>query len=103
MYLETVESFLVQAEDLYKSNPLKTRYVMKYRHCDGKLVVKVTDDRTCLQYKTDQIADFKKLQKLNMKFFHLMATGVAPAEDAQMAEAQGAVGAGNSKGKGRRG
>jgi len=46
MYLETVESFLIQAEDLYKSNPLKTRYSMKYRHCDGKLVVKVTDDTT---------------------------------------------------------
>lgn len=24
---------------------LQTRYVMKYRHCDGKLVLKVTDDR----------------------------------------------------------
>jgi signal recognition particle subunit SRP9 len=46
MYLETIESFLVQAEDLYRSNPLKTRYSIKYRHCDGKLVVKVTDDVT---------------------------------------------------------
>lgn len=24
---------------------LQTRYVMKYRHCEGKLVLKVTDDR----------------------------------------------------------
>ena len=23
----------------------QTRYVMKYRHCDGKLVLKVTNDR----------------------------------------------------------
>jgi len=23
----------------------QTRYVMKYRHCDGKLVLKVTDNR----------------------------------------------------------
>jgi len=39
-----------------------------------------------------------------MKFFHLMATGEGPAEDdAEMAEAQGTVSAGNSKGKGRRG
>jgi signal recognition particle subunit SRP9 len=34
-----------------RSNPsyvcpcVQTRYVMKYRHCDGKLVLKVTDDR----------------------------------------------------------
>jgi signal recognition particle subunit SRP9 len=24
---------------------LQTRYVVKYRHCEGKLVLKVTDDR----------------------------------------------------------
>ena len=24
---------------------LQTRYVAKYRHCDGKLVLKVTNDR----------------------------------------------------------
>ena len=46
MYLETIESFLIQAEDLYRSNPLKTRYVIKYRHSEGKLVVKMTDDTT---------------------------------------------------------
>ena len=27
---------------------LQTRYVMKYRHCEGKLVLKVTDDREVL-------------------------------------------------------
>ena len=32
----------------YRSLDLRafqTRYVMKYRHCDGKLVLKVTDDK----------------------------------------------------------
>lgn len=24
---------------------VQTRYVMKYRHCDGKLVLKVTDNK----------------------------------------------------------
>ena len=46
MYLESLDSFVQQAEALFASNPLKTRYVMKYRHCDGKLVLKVTDDDT---------------------------------------------------------
>lgn len=46
MHLESLESFIQQAEELYKANPLKTRYVIKYRHCDGKLSLKVTDDTT---------------------------------------------------------
>ena len=46
MYLESLDAFVEQAEELFKANPLKTRYVMKYRHCDGKLMLKVTDDDT---------------------------------------------------------
>lgn len=46
MYIENWESFYQQALQLYRSNPVKARYVTKYRHCDGKLVLKVTDDAT---------------------------------------------------------
>jgi signal recognition particle subunit SRP9 len=46
MYLESIDSFVQQAEELYKADPLKCRYTMKYRHCDGKLVLKLTDDTT---------------------------------------------------------
>lgn len=46
MYIENWESFYQQAELLYKANPLRTRHSIKYRHCDGKLVIKVTDDNT---------------------------------------------------------
>jgi signal recognition particle subunit SRP9 len=44
MYVEDWETFAAQSEALFRSNPTRTRYVMKYRHCDGKLVLKVTDD-----------------------------------------------------------
>ena len=44
MYVEEWAMFLEQAEALYRSAPLRTRYVLKYRHCDGKLILKVTDD-----------------------------------------------------------
>lgn len=43
-YVDDWASFAAQAEALYRSRPLHTRYVLKYRHCDGKLVLKVTDD-----------------------------------------------------------
>lgn len=46
MYLRSWEAFASQAEELYRKDPLGTRYLMKYRHSDGKLVLKVTDDKT---------------------------------------------------------
>lgn len=80
MYIADWDTFAEQAEALYRSDPIRTRYVLKYRHCDCKAVLKVTDDKTALQYKTDQIADVKKIEKLNLLFFHLMAQG-SEAED----------------------
>lgn len=44
MYIEDFESFYQQAEALYRSRPLETRYCIKYRNCDGILALKVTDD-----------------------------------------------------------
>lgn len=44
MYVEDWDSFLQMSEALFRQAPLRTRYVLKYRHCDGKLVLKVTDD-----------------------------------------------------------
>jgi signal recognition particle subunit SRP9 len=44
MYVEDFNTFYQQAEELLLKDPIKTRYVVKYRHTDGKLVLKVTDD-----------------------------------------------------------
>lgn len=44
MYIEDWDSFYVQAEELWRKDPIKTRYCIKYRHTEGKLVLKVTDD-----------------------------------------------------------
>lgn len=46
MYIEDFESFFQQSAELFKARPLETRYCIKYRNCDGKLVLRVTDDRT---------------------------------------------------------
>jgi len=43
----------------------KTRYVTSWRHSEGKLILKVTDDFTVLKYKTDQASDLKKFERLN--------------------------------------
>jgi len=36
---------------------------MKYRHKDGALVLKFTDDAVCLQYKTEIQQDLRKIDK----------------------------------------
>lgn len=42
--IQDFDTFYEQAQEIYRANPLATRYCMKYRHTDGKLVLKVTDD-----------------------------------------------------------
>ena len=53
MYIQDWDTFAEQAEALYRGDPLKARYVLKYRHCDGKAVLKVTDDKTV---RPDQVS-----------------------------------------------
>ncbi|XP_076306297.1 signal recognition particle 9 kDa protein-like isoform X1 [Tachypleus tridentatus] len=53
---------------------LLVRLVMKYRHCDGKLVIKVTDDHVCLQYLTEHAQDVKKVEKLSNQLMRHMAS-----------------------------
>ena len=50
MYVEDFNTFYQQAEELLLKDPTKTRYVVKYRHTEGKLVLKVTDDYVVRQY-----------------------------------------------------
>mmetsp|Transcript_37464 Transcript_37464/g.80713 ORF Transcript_37464/g.80713 Transcript_37464/m.80713 type:complete len:115 (-) Transcript_37464:76-420(-) len=78
VYIADFESFIQEAEDLYRASPLDTRYSIKYRHCDGKLVLKVTDDRRCIQFRTDQQQDLKRMERITSMFFALFATGELP-------------------------
>lgn len=71
-----------QAEELYRCSPLDTRYSIKYRHVDGKLVFKVTDDKVCLQFRTDQQQDLKKLERITTMFFALFSSGELPQGEA---------------------
>ncbi|KAG5276525.1 hypothetical protein AALO_G00106680 [Alosa alosa] len=73
-YYQVWEEFARAAEKLYLTEPMKVRVVLKYRHCDGNLCIKVTDDSVCLQYKTDQAQDVKKIEKLHGKLMRLMVS-----------------------------
>ncbi|XP_041418149.1 signal recognition particle 9kDa L homeolog isoform X1 [Xenopus laevis] len=54
-----------------QSNML-VRVVLKYRHCEGNLCIKVTDDVVCLLYRTDQAQDVKKIEKFHSQLMRLM-------------------------------
>ncbi|ESP04122.1 hypothetical protein LOTGIDRAFT_205019 [Lottia gigantea] len=63
-YIKSWDEFAKAVERVYVNNPLKCRFVMKYRNVDGLLTMKITDDHVCLQYKTEHNQDVKKLEKL---------------------------------------
>uniref|UniRef100_A0A8C4WVT4 Signal recognition particle 9 kDa protein n=1 Tax=Eptatretus burgeri TaxID=7764 RepID=A0A8C4WVT4_EPTBU len=71
-YLRSWEEFVRAGEKLCLCSPKKVRVVLKYRHCDGFLGMKVTDDAVCLQYKTDQAQDVKKMEKFQGQLMRLM-------------------------------
>ncbi|XP_007896417.1 signal recognition particle 9 kDa protein [Callorhinchus milii] len=73
-YIQNWEEFIKAAEKLCLSEAMKVRVVIKYRHCDGILAMKVTDDVVCLQYKTDQAQDVKKVEKFQNQLMRLMVS-----------------------------
>lgn len=71
-YIKSFEEFAKQAESLYMANPQNARFVLKYRHQDGKLVAKMTDDRVCLMYLVEYSQEIKKVEKLNGRLLSIM-------------------------------
>jgi signal recognition particle subunit SRP9 len=70
MYVTTLDEFVVEAERLFTADPANTRYSIKFRHCDAQVVLKVTDNRTVISYKTKELSDVKLMEKLNNAFLH---------------------------------
>ncbi|KAI9595015.1 signal recognition particle, SRP9/SRP14 subunit [Syncephalis fuscata] len=80
------DEFHQAAIDLGQEAPKQTRFVTKYRHCDGKLELKVTDDRTCLQYRTDQAVDLKRWERLTRALMQSMSNRVSEPEEPEVAQ-----------------
>ncbi|XP_008552616.1 signal recognition particle 9 kDa protein [Microplitis demolitor] len=73
-YANSWEEFEKAAERLYLQDPMKARYTMKYCHNKGVLCLKLTDNRTCLQYKTEIAQDLKKMEKFIGNLMRHMAS-----------------------------
>ncbi|KAJ2343218.1 Signal recognition particle protein [Coemansia sp. RSA 2618] len=59
------DTFEKAATSLFASAAGKARYTIKYRNCDAALVLKVTDDATCVQLRTGRLNDIKKIARLH--------------------------------------
>jgi signal recognition particle subunit SRP9 len=69
-------TFATSALSLCRAQPDKVRYVTKYKTAsDGKsiLTLRVTDNTTCLVFKTSKQEDLEKVERLNKAFLQLMS------------------------------
>ena len=73
-FLETWEEFEKAAERLYLQDPMKVRYSTKYNHSQGCMVMKMTDDVVCLQFKSEAAQDVKKMDKFVNNLMRHMAS-----------------------------
>lgn len=57
------DEFNDRTSALYQNDPVRFRITMKYRHNDGKLVLKVTDDKKVYQYLVEQPKEVKNVDR----------------------------------------
>ncbi|KZS95362.1 signal recognition particle, SRP9/SRP14 subunit [Sistotremastrum niveocremeum HHB9708] len=77
MYINSWPEFQQAAEALYTSAPDRTRYCVKWRATEGLLVLKITDDTTCLKYKTHSSIFLNRFEALNLSLMEKMSNRVA--------------------------
>ncbi|CAK0909895.1 unnamed protein product [Prorocentrum cordatum] len=105
VYLEDFEEFQAASQSLFASDPLKTRYLITYKHSTHRVVLKVTNDIVCLKYKTKDIANLKLVERFTQKFARWCVTEdmeKLDEEDAELADAKEASRAATAKRKRRK-
>ncbi|KAK1235195.1 hypothetical protein PQX77_001590 [Marasmius sp. AFHP31] len=72
VYIQSWQQFQDAAETLYQKSPNKARYCVKWRSSEGKLVLKITDDVTCLKFKTYSSIYLNRFEALNLSLMAKM-------------------------------
>ena len=83
----SIDEFAEKVKELYASDPGKVRFVLKYKHHEGTMTLRATNDELWLIYKTDQAAEFRRLEALQL---WLMAAMCGSDVDALTAESAAA-------------
>ncbi|KAI5120637.1 hypothetical protein M0805_009397 [Coniferiporia weirii] len=77
VYISSWQEYQEAAEALYAGAPSKTRYCVRWNGKEGKLVLKITDDTTCLKYKTHSSIYLNRFEALNLTLMQKMQNVVA--------------------------
>ncbi|KAH7333576.1 signal recognition particle, SRP9/SRP14 subunit [Rhizoctonia solani] len=78
VYIASWNEFQEAAEVLYTKSPTRTRYVVKWKPSIGVLVLKITDDETCLKFRTHSSIMLGRFETLNLELMRRMQNRTAP-------------------------
>ncbi|EDS31923.1 Srp9 [Culex quinquefasciatus] len=74
VFAKSWEDFEIAAENMYIANPCQCRFTMKYTHQKNQVVLKLTDNVKCVQFKTEVLSDLKRIEKFSGNLMWLMAS-----------------------------
>ncbi|KAJ4464728.1 signal recognition particle SRP9/SRP14 subunit [Lentinula lateritia] len=72
VYINSWQEYQDAAEALYKKSPFKTRYCVKWKSSEGKLVLKITDNVSCIKFKTYSSIYLNRFEALNISLMEKM-------------------------------
>lgn len=72
VYIASWLAYQEAAEALYAKSPSKTRYCVKWRPTQGRLVLKITDDTTCIKFRTSSSIYLNRFEALNLVLMQKM-------------------------------
>mmetsp|Transcript_50039 Transcript_50039/g.128796 ORF Transcript_50039/g.128796 Transcript_50039/m.128796 type:complete len:101 (-) Transcript_50039:341-643(-) len=71
MKVSNFDEFLETSKAIFENHPYKARYLYKYRKCDARIEMKVTDDEKCIKYVTESANDLKAIEQFNGLILHV--------------------------------
>ncbi|KAJ7166713.1 signal recognition particle, SRP9/SRP14 subunit [Mycena filopes] len=72
VYIHAWQDYQDAAEALYAKSPSNTRYCVKWKSSEGKLVLKITDNTTCIKFKTYSSIFLNRFEALNLSLMEKM-------------------------------
>ncbi|KAJ4490472.1 signal recognition particle, SRP9/SRP14 subunit [Lentinula aciculospora] len=72
VYINSWQEYQDAAEALYKKSPFATRYGVKWKSSEGKLVLKITDNVSCIKFKTYSSIYLNRFEALNLSLMEKM-------------------------------
>ncbi|CAK5268691.1 unnamed protein product [Mycena citricolor] len=78
VYIQAWQEYQDAAEALYTKSPNITRYCVKWKASEGKLVLKITDNTKCIKFKTSSSVFLNRFEALNLSLMQKMQNRQQP-------------------------